>query len=167
MELDSQEILVASWVEPTRATLTWTKRHILAAFTVGCVLAVGFVALGFFLRDWTYYIAATGSILASIVIIRQNRSTEQPEEISITNERVVVGSRSVAVSDIVGFFLTQQDDYIQVTFVEKRRVLVPLSCLAESSVPSQVRSIIGQVLPEIEPIASDSLGAELLNRFRR
>jgi dipeptide/tripeptide permease len=169
MENDS-EVLVTSWQEPALQDQTWGRRQVIGALCGALVLVAGFITLGWAQSDWTYYLASVGVIAGVIALIRQHLQTERSLKVQVTNARVLIGTREVSLEMLHGFYVRTIHDVAEITFVEKQRVVLPLRCLCALSEIGTTKTLLTQVLPELEPLEAPKAPSSLpsfLKRFRR
>ena len=147
---NSQEVLVATWQEKPVEKNSLSPRTMILATGAVVILTIISIVIGFFAHDWSWYLAAAVIVSAAGAIFSQMKQTAKPREINITNQRVVVEDRSYAITEMAGFWLEEKDDSLIITFEQKRRALLPLTCYYQDNNTEEVTEILTQVLPEVD-----------------
>lgn len=129
------------------------KRLILFATVTFIIM----IAIGVWMKDWTFYLAAGVVGMASFSILAQHKNAK-PQSIAITNEVIQIGQKIIQINDLIGFWLEREQEYIGVNLVRKHREIIPASFLFPTQNPDEVREIMLQILPEIEPPETTSNG---------
>jgi len=145
-----QEELLATWEEKAGEKSSIPQNIFFSVIIGVALLIIGSILVGFFTKNWTWYLAAAVIVSATAAIISQAKHSTKSREITITNLRIVVDERSYAISDMAGFWLEKQHDLLVITFEQKQRALLPLTCYYQNENVNEVTELLTQVLPEVD-----------------
>lgn len=150
MQEDTPEELIASWQEPAdqREPLPSNLRTQVVG---GAVLLVAILIIGwFFLREIALIFGAAGVIAGMFAILAQAKRTRRSRNVTLTNWQLTIDTQSYALTDLAGFWLQNEPDGLVIMFEYAKPSLMPISCYAPGDDQAEIRSVIGQVLPEVE-----------------
>jgi hypothetical protein len=154
-----EEALVAEWQEAEREAVRGTVPP--SAIVIGgSILGVVLVGLGIWQHEFNFYLAAIVIFLAVTTVIVQMRRQGVPLPITLTTYRLIVGKRQYAIADLAGFWLGRDGGNVEINVETKKPGMVPISFLYSTSIESEARATLGQVMPELEPrlpTATDSI----------
>lgn len=160
----AEEALVAEWQEPALTEDTRTFFSPPIVYGVGGTIAVFLIAIGFWQKDWTFYLAAFTSLAASFMIVVQ-RKPHPPLEIVLSTQRLQVGKKIFSLVELAGFWLEKTDAGIMINVEPAKRSLFPISFLAPTDSEGDVKEVLLQVLAEVEPREKNT--TEGLNKYFR
>jgi hypothetical protein len=158
-----KELLLSTWKEQVPQALDVPRRLKLLYLIGGVVVVALFIALGYFFKDWTLYLAAPAAILALVAMIVQSKRVEKPRTITLTNQRIILDEQSYLFTDLSGFWLEVEGNTVVIALEYKKPSIVPITCFFENTNEAQARQALRQALPELEPRRSHF--TDTLNRY--
>jgi len=165
MDTNSTETLIAQWEEPPLHAMPLSKSMQFLMYAGGGVLAVAFVALAYWGKQFSFYLAAVGSLVGAAALANQNKREEVVQEVVITNERLLVGASSYPLAELSGFWLEHDSNRLMINVEKKKRTLLPISFAFRSESHEDAQAVLTQVLPELE--APQSPFANSINKYFR
>jgi len=134
---------------------------VLVAFVV---LAALLTFLGFWLHDFTYYLAAVTIVAATVAVISQRRRPAAGREVTLTTQNLMVGRRSYPLSDLAGFWLEAAGEVTAVNVEPSKASVLPINFLYPDDI-HEARTTMLEVLPELE--ARHKAAGDRLSRYIR
>jgi len=159
------EAVVAEWTEPTESLEQDGRLPLLIVIVGGLLIAVGLLALGLWLHDFTYYLGTAAILAAVAAITSQRRRPAAPRDIILSTQSLHVGRQSYALSELAGFWLEPVGEAMAVNVEPKKAAMLPITFLYPSPHLDETRQTLLEVLPELEPRRSTA--ADSLNRYIR
>lgn len=150
----AEEQLVAQWQEPEQAHSQFSARVSFLLILGGIGLSIAVSALGYWLKEVSFYVASGVVVMGVVAMIVQNKRPAQLKTITITNQRLGIDERELSLSELAGFWLQQEAEGLVVTVEHKKPALIPVTFFFANSDREAAQKTLLQVLPELEPRAS-------------
>ncbi|CAN5135916.1 hypothetical protein BH11PAT4_BH11PAT4_1800 [soil metagenome] len=148
------EQLLSQWKEPEQAHTQFSGRVRLSLLLGGGTLSVLVIALGYWLDEFNFYIAAAVILMGLAAMFAQNRRPIQLKTVTVTNLRIGVDEREFSLPDLAGFWLQQESEGLVIMLEHKKPALIPVSFFFPEQNRELAQKTMLQVLPELEPRAS-------------
>jgi len=149
----ADERLLGEWQEPAAAASSGGPG--MGLVIGGSVLAVAaLIAMGYFLKDSTYYFGAVAAVAFALAIGVQRRGGGQPRGITLSTAHIQIGKKDYVLADMAGFWLKTDAGQTVINLEPKKVSAFPLSFLHTAS-ESEARAVMLNVLPELEPRQDD------------
>ncbi|HSI21216.1 MAG TPA: hypothetical protein VLA04_06030 [Verrucomicrobiae bacterium] len=149
MEPQTAEAVIAQWEQPERVGILSNKGGTRKLLLMASPLAVVLVLLAIWQRQLNFALAAAVLLVAIFAVRSQSKSSSLT--IAVTSLRIVVGKREHMVSELAGFWLSDQGDVVEINLEGKKPGLLPITFLAPAPSMNEAREIMSQVLQELEP----------------
>lgn len=148
--------VIAQWTEPTPDKITPRRLPAPVIISVSAIACLGLAAIGYYQKDFTYYLAAVAAATAGVVLTMQKKRT-QALPIIITTESLEVGSKSYLLSAMAGFWLEEEPGAITINVEPQKAAMFPITFVYPGTNKQEVRDLLLHVLPEVESRDSDGL----------
>lgn len=149
-----EEQLLTQWVEPEQAHSQFSARLKFSLVAGGLLLSTLIVAAGYWLKEFSFYVAAAVVLMGVAAMFAQNKRPIHLKTITITNQRIGVDDREIFLADLAGFWLQQEVEGLVVTLEHKKSALIPVSFFFANESTETAKQTLLQVLPELEPRAA-------------
>lgn len=159
LEVAKAEQALAQWEQPHQASQVSGTKIWMFAVPVG----LGLLALAIWQKEWNYGLGAAAVLAGAAAFTVQNRGAALM--VTVTTNKIVIGKRAYALSDLAGFWLAEGPAGIEVNLERKKPGLLPTTFVYPSLNKEETRQLMGQVLAELEPRRS-SLGEQVSRYFR-
>ncbi|MCC2631519.1 MAG: hypothetical protein K0S20_218 [Patescibacteria group bacterium] len=154
----STQNLLAQWKEPKLPESLDTNPLILPALGAAALVMIG---VGYWQKDWTFYLAATVAAFAAGMLVVQKKKPAEGLVISLAQEELVVGAKNYEITSLAGFWLSAEAGHVIINVEPAKASLFPISFFYENGSSEEARNLFLQVMPELEPrqkTAADTVG---------
>jgi hypothetical protein len=141
----TEEVLINQWQQPTRAQQINLGKATLLALPVLAALA----ALAWWQKNLNF--ALVGAVVAAALVTLRSQNKAGALEITLTNQRIIIGRRGYPLSGYVGYWLGEADGAIEINLETEKPQLLPTTFLYANNSMEEARSVMGQILTEMEP----------------
>jgi hypothetical protein len=148
------EQLLSQWQEPELAHNQFSSRVRLSLLLGGGLLSVMVVGLGYWLDEFSFYVAAAVVLMGVAAMFAQNRRPVHLKTVTVTNLRIGVDEREFLLPDLAGFWLLEESEGLVIMLEHKKPALIPASFFFPEQNRDLAQKTMLQVLPELEPRAS-------------
>lgn len=152
-EAAPEEVLISQWDEPQRTHQDMSQAGRLRIIIGGILIAGVCILVAVLAKQLNLYFAAAVTLAAMFAILQQGRRAEQPFTVTVTNLRIEIGARTVAIADLKGYWLARDEQGLIIHFEPGRTRLMPISCFYPGDDPDAARAALTPVLSELEPPA--------------
>jgi hypothetical protein len=148
------EELLSQWQEPEQAHTQFSSRVRLTLLLGGSVLSILVIALGYWLDEFSFYVAAAVVLMGVAAMFAQNKRPIHLKTVTVTNLRIGVDEREFLLPDLAGFWLQQESEGLVIMLEHKKPALIPVSFFFPEQNRDLAQKTMLQVLPELEPRAT-------------
>jgi len=152
-----EEVALAQWQESEHIKPVFPFGGITGLATIASLIILVLIVLGVWQHDFNFYFIAGVILIASASLIIQMRRDTPRLNITLTDRRLIVGNRQYLLSDVAGFWPQHDDATLAINIEMKKPGLLPVTFLYQNDNIDEVREVLGQVLPELEPRVQSSM----------
>ncbi len=144
------ETVIAQWTEPQVNPLT-NRSTLLVIGGVSLFFCIILGAIGYFQKDWTFYLAAFAALVAGGALGIQRTRPRPSLLIVLTDQRLQVGRNEYDLANIAGFWFEEPGSECVINVELASGSLFPISFLYPTNNSEEARSLLLSVMPEVEP----------------
>ena len=147
--MPNSDEIISEWEEPLEDTSFAIPRLWVVLTCIG--IAILFALVGFFTKQSNFYFGAAAILATGFVVWSEKHAKPQPRKITISQYGIQINAKYYPVADLLGFWLEQDGEIVIVNLEPRKKSFFPISLLYPDETRNQIRTLLLQVLPEVEP----------------